>query len=119
MIGVFDRLLVMTVMADRTPTRFVATSSFMTAAIDQLFTFDRERCHGHRANLQTVYLAHHPTPLAPVEDGRFAHEITAESVRAMRAEAKRLGLSHYRGIPIVVDDGQTGVGLESRPWGEP
>lgn len=115
---VLDRFIAATVALERTPMRIIMTSDGLTALIEETVAFDDLRCHGQTESVHVVYMLHHPGPLVPVQGGQFLREITPSIVRAMREEARHLGVSHYRGIRITINDGQTGVVVESRPWAE-
>lgn len=101
------------------PERFVMSAATLRVLIDSSTNFSQVRCHGQQESVQTVWLLHNARPLVPVQGRReFFQELGPPAIRGFRTWAHRYGVSHYRGIPIVIDDTQGGIRLDTRPWGD-
>lgn len=115
-----DAWIVHALQHEQIPARIVVTSTRLASMIAEELLYDRVRLHGWRGDFRPAFMAAHPElfPECLAVDGA-AREITVAAMRAMQAEARRCGVSHYRDIPIVVDDAQSGFRLDCRPWGDP
>lgn len=121
----FDDAIDLALRMQHVPERFVVTSERMAACVESETLFERVRVAGHAGTLLKWWPEEHPDvcPLVEIADeaGRpaLARQLGKEAYLGMRAEAKARGVTHYRDIPIVVDDSQTAFRLISHPWGEP
>ncbi|MGE3267174.1 MAG: hypothetical protein AB7P40_00405 [Chloroflexota bacterium] len=124
MIWQFDRLLTATTVAERVPVRFAVSAEWMAGILESVSLFERVCIHGHDGEILDWFPREHPDlcPLIPPEEEYYrqgAHIITAEAIRTMKALVRAHGISHYRGVPVVIDDTDPGFTLYSHPWRKP
>lgn len=97
-----DRFITATLYYERIPIKFIVTSRAMKDFIDNEILFYRIKLKGHDREIFS----------------NFIGEITKEVREKIKNDVYTYGISHYRGIPIEVDDTYNGFGLISKPWGE-
>lgn len=124
MIWQFDRFLTATTVAERAPVRFAVSAEWMAAIVESVSLFEGVRIHGHDGEILEWFPSEYTDlcPLIPPEEEYYrqgAHIITKEASQEMRMLVRAHGISHYRGVPVVIDDTNPGLTLYSRPWGEP
>lgn len=105
---------------DAVPTRFVMTSERLAELIEADPFYEGVRVNNWPQPFRQHFTAQHAELFPERETVSGAvREITRRATEAMRVEVQQCGVTHYRNIPIEIDDTQDGFCVEWKPWGEP